>query len=116
MAFDNFAMQISDHQMFRPHLFVRDAAGLDDHQGILARNAAGVAKRVQNQSATDQLEIGFKNFFAQFGEKHQSFAEATGWCFEGDRLPNVVTIREWILFVNVTAPTGISENDRSGAF
>ncbi len=44
------------------------------------------------QSATNQLQIRFKNFFAQFGEKHQSLAEVTELCFEGDRLPSVVTI------------------------
>ena len=59
---------------------------------FFAGNAAGVAKGIQDQSATNQLQIRFKNFFAQFGEKHQSLAEVTQLCFEGDRLPSVVTI------------------------
>jgi len=102
--------------MFGLHRFVRDATGLDDYQGILAGNAAAVAKSVQNQSATNQLEIGFKNFFAQVGEKHQWSAEAIELCFECDRLPDVVTIREWILFVNAAAPPEPAENGNSGAF
>ncbi len=93
MSFDDFAMQIGHHQIFGLHRFVRDATGLINNQeGIFAGNAAGVAKGIQDQSATNQLQIRCKNFFAQFGEKHQSLAEVTELCFEGDRLPSVVTI------------------------
>jgi hypothetical protein len=92
MSFDDFAMQIGHHQIFGLHRFVRDAAGLNNQEGIFAGNAAGVAKSIQDQSATNQLQIRFKNFFAQFGEKHQSLAQVTELCFEGDHLPSVVTI------------------------
>jgi hypothetical protein len=95
--------------MFGLHGFVRDTAGLDDHEGIFAGDPAGVAKRVQNQSATNQFEIGFKNFFAEFGEKHQWSAEAIELCFGCDRSSDEVTIGEWIPFVNATAPTGSVE-------
>ena len=92
MSFDDFAMQIGHHQIFGLHRFVRDAAGLNNQEGIFAGNAAGVAKGIQDQSAANQLQIRFKNFFAQFGEKHQSLAEVMELCFAGDRLPSVVTI------------------------
>jgi hypothetical protein len=82
MAFYDFAVQIGHYQMFGLHGFIRDAAGLDNYQRIFAGNAAGVAKGVENQSVTNQLEIGFKNFFAEFGEKHQWSAEAIELRFE----------------------------------
>ena len=80
------------HQIFGLHRFVRDAAGLNNQERIFAGNAAGVAKGIQDQSATNQLQIRFKNFFARFAEKHQSLAEVMESCFEGGRLPSVVTV------------------------
>jgi hypothetical protein len=71
------------HQIFGFHRFVRDAAGLNNQQGTFAGNTAAVAKGIQNQSATNQLQIRFKNFFAQFGEKHQSLAEVMELCCAG---------------------------------
>ena len=58
--------------------------------GTRTGNAAGVAKGMQDQSATNQLQIRFKNFFAQIGEKHPSLAEVMELCSEGDRLPSAV--------------------------
>jgi hypothetical protein len=91
ISFDDFAMQIGHHQTFGLHRFVRDAAGLNNQEGIFAGHAAGVAKGIQDRSATNQLQIRFKNFLAQFGEKHQSLAEVTELCLEDDRLPRVAT-------------------------
>ena len=39
--------------------------GLMTHQALLARYAAGIAERVDHQSAADQFEIGFQNFSSQ---------------------------------------------------
>jgi hypothetical protein len=52
------------------HLVVGNAAGFDDHESVVARDAAGVAKGVEHQSATNQFEIGFENFFTETREKH----------------------------------------------
>ena len=65
-SFDDFTMHVGDHQIFRLHLFVRHAAGLDDDQTIVARHAASVAKGRKDQPFAHQVQIGFKHLFAQF--------------------------------------------------
>ena len=91
MSFDDFAMQIGHHQIFGLHRFVRDAAGLNNQEGIFAGNAAGVAKGVQDQSATNQLN-SFKNF-AQFG-RSISPSQVTELCLK------VTARRAWRRYEN----------------
>ena len=64
-AFHDVAVEVGDHHVGGRHLVVGHAARLDDAQAVLARHAAGVAERVDHQSAADQFEIGFQNFSSQ---------------------------------------------------
>ncbi len=50
-------------------LLVGNAAGLDDHQTLVAQDAAGVAEGVKHQPAADQFQIGFENFRAQLRKR-----------------------------------------------
>jgi len=70
IAFDDFSVEIGDDQIFRLHFLVGDAAGLDDDEGVFAGDAASVAEGVENQSAANQFEIGFENFYTKTREKH----------------------------------------------
>ena len=65
IAFDELAFEIDDDEIFRLHRVVGDAAGLDDDEAFLAGNAAGIAEREKHQTAADEFEIGFQNFFAK---------------------------------------------------
>ena len=64
--------------MFRPHFFIGHAAGLDNHQTLLARKAAGVAEGVEDQTFSDQFQIGFKHLFPQAMQHKGDLAAATG--------------------------------------
>lgn len=65
VAFDRLAVEINDDKIFRLHRVVVDAAGLDDHEAVRARNAAGIAEGEKNKTATDEFEIGIQNLFAK---------------------------------------------------
>lgn len=62
--------QVADYDIVGLHALVRDAARLNGNQSVDARNSANVPERVQHQSAPDQFEIGFEDFFSQAFESH----------------------------------------------
>ncbi len=68
-------VQVRDHQVLRRHRFVRHAARLDDHQALVAADAAGIAEGVDDQVAANQFQVRFEDFLAQRFE-HVRFSQA----------------------------------------
>ena len=66
-AFDYFAVEIGDDEVFRAEGGVVDAAGLDDDKGIGtgAVYAAGVAPGVRGEAAAGDFLIGMEDFSAE---------------------------------------------------
>jgi hypothetical protein len=73
MAFDDAPFEVRHHNVLGAHVFVRHAAGLDRHQALIARDAAGVAEGVQHQAAAHQFEIGLQHVPAQRLQHHRVY-------------------------------------------
>ena len=66
-AFDDFAIEIGDHQVGGRQRGVIHAAGLDDDERLRARavDSAGVAEGVRRKAAAGDLLVGMKDLFAK---------------------------------------------------
>jgi hypothetical protein len=76
IAVDDFAVEVGDDHVFGAEVVVVDAGGLDDDEALLAVNAGGVAKGVEDQAAADEFEVRFEDDFAKLLEEH-------GWSIHG---------------------------------
>src|SRR5262249_44879946 len=61
VTFNNLATEIADYHIFRLELLVWHTARLDHHEPLIARDAAGIAKREENKTASHNLEVGLKH-------------------------------------------------------
>src|SRR5712692_9534992 len=74
LSIDNLAVQIGDNDVLRSQFFIRYAAGLDGDQPLFAIDAAGIAERIQYESAAHQLEVGLKHLVTQCLQQHSEVA------------------------------------------
>src|ERR1700730_12123210 len=51
IAFHDLALEIGDHQVLWFHLLVRDSAGFDDNQVLIARDTPGIAEGIKYRHA-----------------------------------------------------------------
>ncbi len=70
VAFDDPAVEVGDDHVLGAEVVVVDAGGLDDDEALFAIDAGGVAEGVEDEAALDELEVGFEDLFAEFGEEH----------------------------------------------
>ncbi len=80
---DYLARQIRHDQIFGRELLVRHAAGFDNNKTSLTLDCAGISKGVEDQSPTDQFEIGFTNLFSQLFKQHSGTGK-TSSCKRSD--------------------------------
>jgi hypothetical protein len=66
----DLAVEIGDNHVPGAELVIGDAGRFDDDQPLLPVDAGSIAEGVQDKSATDQFEIGFKDFFAKALQVH----------------------------------------------
>jgi len=70
VSIDDLAVEIGDDHMFGTEVVVVDAGGLDDDQTLLAIDAAGVAKGIEDQAAFYEFKISFEDGGAQILQQH----------------------------------------------
>jgi len=67
---DDGALQVADDHMFGPQFVVGHAAGFDGNQTLIAVDAAGIAKGVDNQAATNEFQVCLEHLFAECLQQH----------------------------------------------
>src|SRR5262249_16083837 len=69
-AFNRAPGEIGHDHVGGPHLVISDPAGLDYHQPFFTGDAAGIAEGVDDQAATNQLQVGLKDLFTKRLQPH----------------------------------------------
>ena len=70
IAVDDPAVEIGHDDLLRRQLLIGNAARLDRHQAVLARDAADVAEGENDHAAANQFEVRVEDFLAQVSEQH----------------------------------------------
>ena len=70
VALDDVPIEIDDHHRLRLKLVVRHAAWLDDHDALLAVDAADVPPRQRHQAGARQLAVAPADLLLQCIERH----------------------------------------------
>jgi hypothetical protein len=64
-AFDDASSKVRHNHIYGLHPVIGNTARLDDHQAVVAADAARVPERVNHQTTANQFQVGFKDFFAE---------------------------------------------------
>ena len=72
-SFDDVAVEIDHHHVFRFQGFVLHAARLDDDPSARAVDGRDIAPREDNQTVTYQIEVRFENLFFQIFQHRLRF-------------------------------------------
>jgi hypothetical protein len=97
-TFDNFSVEVGNHQVGRCQGGIIHATGLDHHQGLRAGavDSAGIAKGMWRQAAARNLLVGVKHLIAKGGKQHGGILER-------------LRVRKRLPQSSLTATTGLSE-------
>src|SRR5205814_5995941 len=72
-ALHNLALQIGYNQILGLQVLVCDSARLDHDQTFATINSTDIAKRRQNQSLSNQLNIRFEHLYTEIVQQQHSF-------------------------------------------
>jgi len=64
-SFDDLAINVGDHQIFRFHFFVRNATRLDNNEAFITRNPAGVPEGIKNKPRRTNSRFACEDFLAE---------------------------------------------------
>jgi hypothetical protein len=70
IAFDDRSLKIADDHVLGLEFFVRDTAGLNRDETLVAVETAGIAEGIDDESAANQFQICFEHLFAERLQQH----------------------------------------------